>query len=259
VPSHRESLIGKQLGPWCVERKVNDGGQGEVYRALRVEGGFEQLVAIKVLHTRASSPVAARRFEEEQEILASLNHPYIVNLLSTGHTEDGRAWLAMEYVEGKPIDAFANERALSITERLRLFLLVCETIAYAHRHLIIHLDLKPSNILVTNDGCPKLLDFGLARRLEQPQSGLSPAGMTAFSRPYASPEQAMPGSSVSTLSDVYSLGAVLYELLTGHTPLRLDLLSEQATLQAILDQPPLKPSAAISRIRVVNGPHGEQF
>jgi eukaryotic-like serine/threonine-protein kinase len=259
MPTDRGTLVGTQLGPWRVAQKLSDGGQGEVYRALRVDGGFEQIVAIKVLHARALSPVAVSRFEEEQEILASLNHPSIVNLLGAGHTENGRAWLAMEFVTGKPIDTFANERALSTTERLRIFLKVCQAVAYAHRNLIVHLDLKPSNILVTPDGEPKLLDFGLARRLQAPQNGQSPGAMTAFSRPYASPEQVMPGAAVSTVSDVYSLGAVLYEILTGHTPLLLDLLSEQATLHAILEQTPLKPSAAISRTRLVSGPHGEQF
>jgi eukaryotic-like serine/threonine-protein kinase len=259
VPGDFDPLIGKQLGSWRVEDRISLGGQGEVYRAQRVEGGFDQTVAIKVLHTRSLSPLAATRFQEEQEILAGLSHPHIVNLLGTGYTSDGRAWLAMEYVEGKPIDIFANEQALSITQRLRLFLKVCQTVAYAHRNLVIHLDLKPSNILVTREGEPKLLDFGLARRLRTGQDGVMRGPMTAFSLPYASPEQVTPGGAVSTVSDVYSLGAVLYELLTGHTPLILDLLSEQAMIHAICEQVPLTPSIVVSRSRFIERPGAESY
>jgi serine/threonine protein kinase len=259
VPADFESLIGKQLGSWRIEDRLSVGGQGEVYRAHRVEGGFDQVVAIKILHGRALSPAAARRFQEEQEILAGLNHPHIVNLLSTGRTDDGRGWFAMEYVEGKPIDIYANELAVSVTQRLRLYLKVCQTVAYAHRNLIVHLDLKPSNILVTREGEPKLLDFGLARRLASTKGDAVSGAMEVFSRPYASPEQVMPGSAVSTLSDVYSLGAVLYELLTGHTPLILDLLSEQAVIHAIQEQAPLKPSSVVSRPRMVEGGHAGTF
>jgi serine/threonine protein kinase len=259
MPADLEPLIGKQLGAWRIEDRLSRGGQGEVYRARRVEGGFDQIVAIKVLHTRALSPLAARRFQEEQEILAGLNHPYIVNLLSTGHTADGRAWLAMEYVEGKPIDVFANERALSTGQRLQLFLKVCETVAYAHRNLVVHLDLKPENILVTREGDPKLLDFGLAQRLHAGKGELMSGPMAVFSRPYVSPEQVTPGQPVSTLSDVYSLGAVLYELLTGHTPLILDLLSERAITHAICEQAPLAPSVVVARTRFLEGPSAEIF
>ena len=259
MPTDFDPLIGKQLGAWRIDDRLNLGGQGEVYRAHRVEGGFDQIVAIKILHTRGLSPLAAARFQEEQEILASLNHPHIVNLLSTGHTGDGRAWLAMEYVEGKPIDVYANEQALSITQRLRLFLKVCYTVAYAHRNLVVHLDLKPSNILVTREGEPKLLDFGLARRLRAGKDEVMSGPMAVFSRAYASPEQVTPGAALSTLSDVYSLGAVLYELLTGHTALILDLLSEQAMMHAICEQAPLAPSAVVSRTRFVERPGAETY
>lgn len=252
-------LSGQQLGTWRVEEKIGAGGQGAVYRARRVEGGFDQTVAIKVLDPRTISPVAARQFEEEMESLAALNHPFIAKLLGTGATADGRAYCAMEYVDGKPIDVFANERGLSIDQRLSLFNKVSEAVAYAHRHLIIHLDLKPANILVTRDGNPKLLDFGLARRVGD--TALRPVAheMDAFSRPYASPEQVTPGSPVSTLSDVYSLGAVLYELLTGHPPLRLDGLAEEAVIRTIREEEPLKPSVAAQNPRSIPGPLGKPF
>lgn len=240
------NLAGERLGPWLVESRIGAGGQGEIYRATRVDGQFTQTVAIKVLYAGFLNSAALRRFEAEQETLAALHHPYIANLLGTGFTSDGRAYFAMEYVEGKPIDEYANERALSISDRVALFAKVCEAVAYAHSRLVVHLDLKPANILVTEDGNPKLLDFGLAIR-----EAAASRETDSFSRGSASPEQVTPGAVLSTLSDVYSLGAILYELLSGHPVITAENLSEEAAVHAIREEEPRKPSIAATRSRHV--------
>jgi serine/threonine protein kinase len=247
--------LGLRAGPWLLEARVGSGGQGDVYRARRVEGGFEQTVAIKVLRRQFN----ASTFQYEQENLAVLNHPCIANLLGTGTLPDGRPYFAMEYVDGKPIDQYANEHALSVQQRLLLMKKVCEAVAAAHRNLIVHLDLKPANILVNRDGLPKLLDFGLARRLSGSSGPAAAHEADAFSRPYASPEQVTPGAELTTSSDVYSLGAILYELLTGHAPFDMEGLSEEGILLAIRDHDPLKPSLAVARPRRVRGRNGRVF
>jgi eukaryotic-like serine/threonine-protein kinase len=202
-------------------RRLSQGGMGIVYLAERIDGEIRQRVALKLLHvTDAPDDVLARRFATEQQILSRLNHPNIAHLIDAGVTAEGRPFMATEYVDGQAIDRWCRERRSSLAERLKLFLGVCDAVDYAHRHMVIHRDLKPANILVSGDGEPKLLDFGIARLLDDPEATLEsddPDGGKALTLAYASPEQ-IEGSGLSAATDVYSLGVVLYELLTGVQP-----------------------------------------
>ena len=203
-----------RLGPYRLIRKIGRGGMGDVYLAERDDDQFHKRVAIKVVKRGMDTAEILSRFRHERQILANLDHPYIARLLDGGATEDGRPFFVMEYVEGQPISHFCRERELDTASRLRLFLHVAEAVSYAHRNLVVHRDLKPGNILVTGEGMPKLLDFGVAKLLDPER----PAGMTLtlgaggpmVTLEYASPEQVR-GLPVTTTSDVYSLGAVLYE------------------------------------------------
>jgi serine/threonine protein kinase len=210
------SRSGEQLGNYRIERQIGYGGMGAVYLATRITGGFDQTVALKVVRQTLADPVLERQFAKERQILAKLNHPNIGRLYDGGFSEKGEPFLVMEYVEGEPLLEFAKARNLNPQERLRLFLKICSAVAYAHRNLVIHRDIKPSNILVTGTGEPKLLDFGLAKLLDD---GLSPDpvvtanALHAFTPAYASPEN-IRGETIGVSSDVYSLGVVLYELLS---------------------------------------------
>lgn len=212
--------IGQHIGPWLLLREVGEGGAGIVYAAARDDSSYHKLVALKLLRSDRDSREMVRRFRLERQVLASLDHVNIARMLDAGTAEGGRPYLVMEFVEGVPIDQWCQTRSLTIEERLRLFLLVCDGVGYAHRNLVVHCDLKPANILVSSDGIPKLLDFGIAKLL-RPE--LAPEG--AITRPfgrmltpeYASPEQ-IRGEPVKTTVDVYSLGVLLYRLLTGHFP-----------------------------------------
>lgn len=213
--SHSDDLIGKTIGAYSVLSRVASGGMGSVYKAARTGADFEQVVALKVVKRGMDSEEILRRFRRERQTLASLSHPNIARLYDGGITPDGRPYIAMEFVDGTPLDAYCRERRLSLRSRLVLFEKVCSAVAAAHRSLIVHRDLKPANILVTPQGEPKLLDFGIA-------AVVTPAGTTALTAPterrltpdYASPEQVQ-GGPIGTASDVYSLGAILYELTTG--------------------------------------------
>lgn len=213
--SSGDDLIGQTIGTYAVLSRVASGGMGSVYKAARIGADFEQVVALKVVKRGMDSEEILRRFRRERQTLASLSHPNIARLFDGGITPDGRPYIAMEFVEGTPLDAYCREHRLSLRSRLGLFEKVCSAVAAAHRSLIVHRDLKPANILVTPHGEPKLLDFGIA-------AVLTPAGTTALTAPterrltpdYASPEQVQ-GGPIGTASDVYSLGAILYELLTG--------------------------------------------
>jgi serine/threonine-protein kinase len=207
-----------RLGPYRVEREVGRGGMGAVYLARRDDGRFEQRVAIKVLKRGLDSDELVARFETERRILAGLTHPHIARLLDGGSTPAGRPYFVMEYVDGRPLGQYAAEQRLGLEARLRLFLAVCAAVDHAHRSLVVHRDLKPANILVGADGAPKLLDFGIAKLLDP---DAAPAATAADLRPmtpdYASPEQRA-GRPVTTATDVWGLGLVLFELLTGVNP-----------------------------------------
>ncbi|TVR31367.1 MAG: serine/threonine protein kinase [Balneolaceae bacterium] len=211
-------LDGVQVGPFQIEKQVGSGGMGSVYLARRVEGGFDQTVALKLIKYGMGTEQAIRRFEDERSILARLQHPHIARLIDGGITHEGRPWFAMDYVEGETLTHYCKRLNLPLSKRLELFYDVTEAVQYAHKNLVIHRDLKPGNILVTGeDEKPqvKLLDFGIARILEE--SDTEDAGMKAMTRAYASPEQ-LRGESTSTATDIYSLGVVLYELITGCHP-----------------------------------------
>jgi serine/threonine protein kinase len=211
------SLMGRRVGAYQITAELGHGGMGTVYLAIRADDEFRKEVAIKVVRRGMDTHAMLERFRYERQILAGLDHPNIARLMDGGSTADGQPFFVMEYVQGRPIDRYCIDSRLTIDDICRLFLRVCEAVAYAHRNLVVHRDLKPGNIIVTPDGAPKLLDFGVAKLLS-PDSDRSDAPTGLFHRPitpeYASPEQVR-GLSVTTAADVYSLGAVLYELLTG--------------------------------------------
>src|SRR5271165_2033611 len=213
APSGAPTLTGK-IGPYTVIRQIGAGGLGSVYLVERMMGGALQRSALKVLAPHAAGPMFVERFHREEHILASLEHPNITRMADAGLTETGHPYLVMEYVDGVQLDAYCDERNLEIPERLQLFLQVCDAVAYAHRNLIVHLDLKPSNILVTTDGTVKLLDFGTSKMI-QPDRFLTTTVMATPA--YASPEQ-LRNEPVTTACDVYALGVILFELLAGRRP-----------------------------------------
>jgi eukaryotic-like serine/threonine-protein kinase len=242
---------GSRIGAYEIVDVIGRGGMGVVYRAVRADEAYRQVVAVKVIRRGMETPAAQRRFREERQILAALEHPGIARLLDGGTTEDGLPYLVMELVPGEPIDAYCDSRRLGVPERLWLFLKICEAVHHAHRSLVVHRDLKPGNILVTPDGVPKLLDFGIARLLPPPDAETpverTVTALRALTPNYASPEQVR-GVSVTTSTDVYSLGVVLYELLAGSRPHEGGLAHE--VLAAICDEDPDRPSASVARTRV---------
>lgn len=235
--------VGRRIGAWELVEALGAGGMGVVYLAERREADFEQRAALKVMRLAAPDDVLLERFHRERQILAGLEHPNIAHLLDGGTTEDGVSYFAMEYVEGRPIDRYCEEEALSIDQRLALFREVCSAVAHAHRSLVVHRDLKPSNILVTSDGAPKLLDFGIAKLLAVGPGEATVTRFQALTLDYASPEQ-LAGGVITTASDVYSLGALLYRLLTGRTPFPAGTKS-LAALARERGQSPSRPSAGV--------------
>jgi serine/threonine-protein kinase len=253
------SLIGRLIGPYRILQELGRGGMGAVYLAVRDDEQFKKRVAIKILRPGMDSGDIVRRFRNERQILAGIDHPNIARLLDGGSTEEGLPYFVMEYVEGKAIDEYCDTERLSIAERLQLFRPVCDAVHFAHQNLVVHRDLKPANILVTPDGVPKLLDFGIAKLLN-PELASGTIDPTQFgSRPmtpeYASPEQVR-GESVTTASDVYSMGVLLYELLTGHRPYRLRDRQFHEIARAVCEDEPTRPSAVIDLIEEVPGPNG---
>ncbi len=246
------ALAPERIGPYRILGEAGRGGMGTVYLAERDDPQLRQRVALKLVRSGPASDALVRRFLEERQILALLDHPGIARLVDGGISEDGLPWFAMEYVEGTPIDRYCDERRLGVEERLGLFLGVCEAVQYAHRNLVVHRDLKPSNILVTGDGHVKLLDFGIAKLLAG-AAGTAPAATQAGLRPmtpeYASPEQVR-GDPVSTASDVYSLGVLLYELLTGRHPHPASGRPPHEVARAILEEQPSAPSAVVGTAAV---------
>ncbi len=250
VESIDSSLVGQRLGAYQLVECLGRGGMGEVYRAHRVESGFDMQVAIKLVRAGSGSDLL-RRFKAERQILASLDHPGIARMLDGGVTPTGEPYLVMELVTGEPIDAYCEKRDLSIDERLLLFRQVCDAVAYAHRRLVVHRDLKPANVLVTAQGTVKLLDFGIAKLLtaESPDSEPAQATQTAvraMTPQFSSPEQIL-GLPITTASDVYSLGVVLFHLLTGRSPYRSTVVSTRDAIRDVCETEPLSPSAAASK------------
>jgi tetratricopeptide (TPR) repeat protein len=233
-----------RFGGYRIVRELGRGGMGVVYLGARDDDRFEKLVAIKVIAGDLVDPIASGRFLEERRILASLDHPDIARLLDAGTSEAGVPYVVMEYVEGEPIDVYCAARHLSVRDRLALFVRVCEAVQYSHEHLVVHRDIKARNILVTRDGAPKLLDFGIAKLLDP--GGLdrhaTRTRFRALTPESASPEQVR-GDPVTVSTDVYSLGMLLYRLLTGRSPYRGDMTTESAVARAICDEEPLRPSA----------------
>ncbi len=213
-PSAEDSSLGSKIGPYTLIRHLGTGGIGAVYLVERLAGGTVQRAALKILAPHSTGPAFIERFHREQHILASLDHPNITRMLDAGLSEHGQPYLVMEYVDGLHLDAYCDAHKLGINERLQLFLRVCDSVAYAHRNLVVHLDLKPSNILVTADGTAKLLDFGTSK-LIQADSRLTTTVMATPA--YASPEQ-LRNEAVTTSCDIYALGGVLFELLAGTRP-----------------------------------------
>ncbi len=241
-------LIGQQIGNYKIVRELGQGGMGAVYLAERADGKFEQKVALKLLKREMNTSALRRRFQQEQEILASLEHPNIARLLDAGTTDDKVPFLAMEYVEGLPIDVFCNKHNLDLNQRLDLFRKVCAAVNFAHRNLIVHRDLKPSNILVNEESLPKLLDFGISKILSTEFEQINSATVTklgVMTPSYASPEQ-LQSKSVTTATDIYSLGVILYELLSGHRPFETKEDNLKEIYKAVLENEPPAPSAVIS-------------
>ncbi len=239
---------GARIGPYRLDRLIGEGGMGQVWLAMRADGLYERKVALKLLRPGLADPRLRQRFDREREILARFAHPFIARLLDAGIDREGQPYLALEYVDGEPITDYCQSRQLNIDARIDLFRQVCEAVSHAHANLIVHRDLKPSNILVTPAGHVRLLDFGIAKLLDVEPLPLEQTrtGVRTFTLHYAAPEQ-IRGESVTTMTDVYSLGVVLYELLTGSKPYRLTRQTDAEWEEAILDGEPLRASQAAAR------------
>jgi eukaryotic-like serine/threonine-protein kinase len=232
----------RHVGPYRLLGEIGRGGMGVVFRAARDDQAFEREVALKLVHSGGASEAVLRRFRAERQILARLEHPNVAALFDGGTTDDGRLYLVMELVAGRPLDAYCVQRAPTTRERVVLFRTVCEAVHYLHQNLVVHRDLKPANILVTADGVPKILDFGVAKLLaDSPEDAPATATRPAMTPDYASPEQ-VAGRPITTASDVYSLGVVLYELLTGQRPYAVASRSPEEILRAVWHTQPRRPS-----------------
>jgi Serine/threonine protein kinase len=239
-----DPLVGRSIGSYKIIRQIGRGGMGSVYLAERSDDQFRRRVAVKAVTADLVDEETLRRFHNERQTLATLDHPNIIKLLDGGTAADGSPYLVMDFVEGQAIDEYCNTHKLSTTERLQLFRIVCSAVTYAHQNLVVHRDLKPSNILITPEGVPKLLDFGIAKLLK-PEYSTSMAMTRTDLRPmtpeYASPEQIM-GGPITTASDIYSLGVLLYRLLTGAHPYHLRTQSALELERAICQTEPEGPA-----------------
>jgi serine/threonine protein kinase len=246
-----DPLIGKRVGLYKILRQIGLGGMGTVYLAERADDQFRKRVALKAVRPDLFTEHALRRFQNERQTLAVLDHPSIIKLLDGGTTGEGVPYLVTEYVEGLPIDRYCVSAGLNVRQKLELFFTLLGAVHYAHRHLVVHRDLKPGNILVTPEGVPKLLDFGIAKLLQPEYSaqpmGLTQSNMQPMTPNFASPEQIM-GQPITTASDTYSLGVILYQLLTGHHPYERQMHTAFELGQAICETVPDKPSKFVERV-----------
>ena len=251
APGSMSPMEGRRLGAYRITREIGHGGMGSVYLAARADDVFHKEVAIKIVRMGLAHADLLRRFHQEREILASLDHPAIARVIDGGSTEEGLPYLVMDYVDGRPIDAWCDEHGLNVSERLTLFRAVCAAVQHAHQRLVLHRDIKPAHILVTPNGDVKLLDFGIAKLFAD--DGLArtlPHTETAtriMTPEYASPEQVR-GDAVHTTSDVYALGVVLYELLTGRWPYGTRSRQLYDVIRAICDEEPTRPSIAVGQM-----------
>lgn len=250
-PDTTTDLAGKQIGPYRILREIGRGGLGVVYLAQRADDAYRKEVAIKVIRRGLDTEDILGRFRNERQILAQLEHPHIARLLDGGTSEDGLPFFVMEYVSGQSLIDYCDTQRLSVRARLGLFRKICAAVTYAHQNLVIHRDLKPSNILVTAESEPKLLDFGIARLLtaeDEDLTSTAPAGRV-LTPAYASPEQ-IRGDRITTASDIYSLGVLLYEMLSGQKPYRLKNATSEEVARAITEEQPERPSTALLNARV---------
>ena len=247
----KDPMIGRRLGSYRIEREIGRGGMGAVYEASRADNEFNKRAAIKLVKRGMDTDFILRRFRKERQILAALDHPHIAGLLDGGTTEDGLPYFVMEYIEGQPLYSYCDSHQLNITERLKLFRSICDAVHYAHQKQVVHRDIKPSNVLVTSEGVPKLLDFGIAKLLNPQLAGdithdPTATAMRLMTPEYASPEQVQ-GAPTTPTTDVYSLGVLLYELLTGHRPYRLVNRAPHEIARVICEEAPAPPSICITR------------
>ncbi len=252
VPEAPEvSWLGRRLGAWEIVAEIARGGMGAVYKAVRADDAYRKDVAIKLVRDGRERPDVIERFVAERQILASLDHPNIARLLDGGSTAEGLPYFVMEYVDGEPITQYAQSHALTLAQRLTLFEAVCSAVQFAHQRLVVHRDLKPGNILVTRDGVVKLLDFGIAKLIE-PDTGTALVTQQVMTPAYASPEQVR-GEPVTTATDIYALGVVLYELLTGTSPYRSKSTQPLELAREICERNPDVPSNALTPTLVSGG------
>jgi len=248
LEEHQDRLIGTRVGPYRVASILGHGGMSTVYRGERDDSQYQQTVAIKVLQHATLHPRLRSRLHSERHILATLDHPSIARLIDSGDLEDGTPYLVMEYVDGESIDSYCDSRTLFVRERLELFVKVCAAVQYAHRNLVVHRDIKSSNIFVTVEGAPKLLDFGIAKLLA-PESLSHTLPVTRLQERILTPENAAPeqvlGRPITTATDIYALGVLLYQLLTGRSPYRLLSYSQLQLERAICMDDPARPSQMV--------------
>jgi TolB-like protein/Tfp pilus assembly protein PilF/tRNA A-37 threonylcarbamoyl transferase component Bud32 len=250
-PIDEDPMLGRRLGAYRIEREVGRGGMGAVYEAVRVDKEFNMRVAIKLVKRGMDTDFILRRFRTERQILAALDHSHIARLMDGGTTDDGLPYFVMEFIEGQPLYHYCDAHQLNINDRLKLFIGVCDALHYAHQKQVVHRDIKPSNVLVTSEGVPKLLDFGIAKLLDPGLVGdithdPTATAMRLMTPEYASPEQVR-GEQTSPTTDVYSLGVLLYELLTGHRPYRLNNRAPHEMARVICEEAPAPPSFIITR------------
>lgn len=250
------SPLPEKLGGYRVLGEIGRGGMGSVYSAVRVDDSFRKRVAIKVMRRGLDTEDMLARFELERQVLGAISHPNIARVFDAGVTPDGRPYFVMELVEGRPIDRYCDEHNLPLPARLELFRKVCGAVHVAHQNLVVHRDIKPANILVTQEGEPKLLDFGIAKLLNPEMAAIDPMtrpDQRLLTYEYASPEQ-VTGDPITTASDVYALGVLLYELLTGHRPYQIERRVHEEAVRVICSTEPERPSTAVSRAVTVRGP-----